>query len=141
MKLRNKKTGEIVEATDFNIMSDYNSLADLNADWEDCKEPKMYWYIYGSHIFSNPECGDTLERMFKATGNYFKTKEAAEKAVEKLKAFKRLKDKGFRFVGVREIGKVIDFDMPKSYHCAAFNKSEALKFYKDLMLLFGGEDE
>ena len=33
MKLRNKKTGEIVEATDFNIISDYNSLAELNAEY------------------------------------------------------------------------------------------------------------
>lgn len=41
MKLRNKKTGEIVEATDFNIISDYNSLAELNAEWEDVpEEPK-----------------------------------------------------------------------------------------------------
>ena len=40
MKLRNKKTGEIVEATDFNIISDYNSLAELNEEWEDYEEPK-----------------------------------------------------------------------------------------------------
>ena len=33
----------------------------------------------------------------KQIGNYFETKEEAELAVEELKAWKRLKDKGFRF--------------------------------------------
>lgn len=77
MKLRNKKTGKIVELQVHHIAGkSYESLADVSKDWEDYEEPKEYWYI---------------------SDNYFETKEEAEKAAEKLKAWKRLKDKGFKF--------------------------------------------
>ena len=98
MKLRNKKTGEIVEATDFNIMSDYNSLAELNKEWEDApEEPKEYWYIDidSGIMFDNVE--DDTVKVMREIGNYFETREEAEKAVEKLKAWKRLKDYNVKF--------------------------------------------
>lgn len=37
---------------------------------------------------------------YKRLGNYFETREEAERAVRKLKAWKRLKDKGFRLSAV-----------------------------------------
>lgn len=113
MKLRNKKTGEIVEickicpepfeARDFHC----NSLAELNAEWEDApEEPKEYWFI--NDLDGEPmkcELRNCPVRDFtewsekrKQIGNYFETREEAEQAVEKLKAWKRLKDKGFRFI-------------------------------------------
>ena len=120
MKLRNKKTGEIVDfasvyreydgANDIGLVEighergatipiySYRSLAELNEEWEDYKEPKEYWYIYADKP-QRADCGDILEEDFKAIGNYFSTKEEAQKAVEKLKAWKRLKDKGIRFEG------------------------------------------
>lgn len=120
MKLRNKKTGEIVETdyelsisvpddekfygcSTYNQIKGYNSLAELNEEWEDApEEPEEFWYIN--------ECGDVLKYKYdggcscpileaKEIGNYFETEEEAEKAVEKLKAWKRLKDKGFFFDG------------------------------------------
>lgn len=36
MKLRNKKTGEVIILID-HIFDDYNNLAELNAEWEDYK--------------------------------------------------------------------------------------------------------
>lgn len=44
MKLRNKKTGEIIELDNWLIYTDrprgtYTSLADVNADWEDVPGP------------------------------------------------------------------------------------------------------
>ena len=97
MKLRNKKTGEIVEATDFNIISDYNSLAELNEEWEDYEEKG--WYITeNGEVRENRSLGIVEEESeYRKIGNCFRTKEEAEKAVEKLKAWKRLKDAGFRF--------------------------------------------
>ena len=99
MKLKNKKTGEIVEATDFNIMSDYNSLAELNEEWEDYEEPITYYYISDFGAIREGDVGKFVEDEIarKEIGNYFETPEEAEKAVEKLKAWKRLKDKGFKF--------------------------------------------
>lgn len=116
MKLRNKKTGEIGDFVfesifnridlykrECNPLTDgiwrYNSLAELNEEWEDVPVgPKEYWYIYGNQVLKN-EYDGVMEDSFKEIGNYFETKEEAEKAVEKFKAWKRLKDKGFRFGG------------------------------------------
>lgn len=53
MKLRNKKTGEIIAFGDVSIgttanngghhpLCNYSSIADLNAEWEDYEELKEY---------------------------------------------------------------------------------------------------
>lgn len=106
MRLKNKKTGEIVTLTlstngeDMIIMGNdmlahITKLSELN-DYEDCEEPKEYWYIdiNGEIMFDNVE--DDTVKVMREIGNYFETEEEAERAVEKLKAAKRLKDKGFR---------------------------------------------
>lgn len=69
----------------------------------------------------------------KQIGNYFGTKEEAEKAVEKLKAWKRLKDKGFKVEGWDEnhhnLGIIeFSFDMVEK---------NVWEFKEDLDLLFG----
>lgn len=101
---------------------------------EDYEEPKEYWYIYADKP-QRADCGDILEEDFKAIGNYFETKEEAEKAVEKLKAWKRLKDKGFRFEGWDNT------DRSTIHHFSLFVAIEDLEsINKDLDLLFGGEE-
>lgn len=120
MKLRNKKTGEIkdIQLGNHNDPSDgivvvyskngeprephdqYSSLAELNEEWEDYEEPKEYWYINDIgevEVIEEDESEETEDA--KQIGNYFSSKEEAEKAVEKLKAWKRLKDDGFKFDG------------------------------------------
>lgn len=149
MKLRNKKTGEIVmvckiipepyEARDFEC----SSLAELNEEWEDYEEPKEYWFIdaFGNIIQNKltKHRGDAYTDMSsdyeiqKSIGNYFSSREEAQQAVEKLKAWKRLKDKGFKLDAV--VGDTffcLDIFMcGKSY--------EAIK--DDLNIVFGGNDE
>lgn len=122
MKLRNKKTGEIVYATmmasygggelqiryypidraEDTHFKEYHSIAELNEEWEDYEEPKDGWFIQSNGLVKILQHGygdnDYFVDMAKQIGNYFETKEEAEKAVEKLKAWKRLEDKGFRFV-------------------------------------------
>lgn len=153
MKLRNKKTGVIVEDTDilgllasskFDIPI-YHSLAELNEEWEDYEEPKEYWCITGrGNLHHLQDITDENDKDHREIANYFETKEEAEKAVEKLKAWKRLKDKGFKFIGVRGIGKVIDFDIPEPYNHVGFDEYVAgvdeKEFYEDLLMLFGGEE-
>ena len=151
MKLKNKQTGEI---KDVNLKSIeypntpqgypeyklYTSLAELNAEWCDAeewgdyKESKGYWYI---NEFGTPtEITTTRENIYdkqrKNIGNYFETKEEAELAVEKLKAWKWLKDKGFRFAGVEDVERTIRFEIPFR---AEFNSCEA---EVNLVFLFGG---
>ena len=64
-------------------------------------EPKEYWFINGiGNVEKAPSdwlCDERASR--ESIGNHFSSEEEAEKAVEKLKAWKRLKDKGFRFDG------------------------------------------
>ena len=152
MKLRNKKTGEIGEVgylanssgeiivnhiDDLDEWYTYKSLAELNNEWEDYEEPKEYYYLNEYLELDHEMWTDTeFDNKLKALGNYFETKEEAEKAVEKLKAWKRLKDKGVEFYGWRknQTG-TYDFlarwkDIPPKMH----------DIIEDLNLLFGGEE-
>lgn len=118
MKLRNKRTGEIKdwdfgnwyqtilnpenkEKYECNLNDFIDRTVKFREDWEDYEEPKEYWFIendgYISSIGVDEDFAESL-RASKEIGNYFETEEEAEKAVEKLKAWKRLKDKGFRFI-------------------------------------------
>jgi superfamily II DNA or RNA helicase len=147
MKIRNKTTGEIATLTlDLDgetliIMKDDEmivygvSLEDLIQDWEDYKYPNYYFIDYDGVIIYAGE-NEKFKNEMKEIGNYFETREEAEKAVEKFKAWKRLKDKGFRFNGVYE-DYTIQFTAPK----------EEIGWYwrngmgEDLDLLFGVKDE
>ena len=143
MKVRNKKTGEVVILID-HIFDNYKNLAELNEEWEDYKEPKKYWFIdaYGNIVQNEitKHYGDEYTDMTdayesqKQNGNYFETEEEAKQAVEKLKAFKRLKDKGLEFEWVdKDIG---------SIKFAFFNREGKItkEMWQDIDLLFGGEE-
>lgn len=142
MKLRNKKTGEI---KDFALVIangsiDDVTLAELNEEWEDYEEQKAVWYLDSQgdiQKWRDTECDEWTEE--KQVGNYFETEEEAEKAVEKLKAWKRLKDKGFEFNGWCDRGDEpigeMRFRMPK------IGQEWPEDEIADLDLLFGGENE
>ena len=145
MKLKNKISGEIKEFAlfDGNELQGGATLESLTKEWEDVKEPKEhYWVIDEDGVLVCRAVGAFVnEEMCKQIGNYFETKEEAEKAVEKLKAWKRLKDAGFRFGGWETD---IDGDLI-SVLCnrkdrVQFNNAETLAMAKDLDLLFGGEE-
>lgn len=155
MKLKNKKTGEIHEITEVVPLHDmdkkfiiyskteghnhaYKNLAELNAEWEDYEEQKeWYWFIEDNGIIQRSchyeDLHPTLDKARKEIGNYFETREEAEKAVKKLKAWKRLKDGGFKFTDwYRDICEVaID---------AEIHDEGTMGMIKDLDLLFGGEE-
>ena len=137
MKLKNKKTGEIVEATDFNIISDYNSLAELNEEWEDApEEPKeYYWYIDDLGIVSIDRVQSSTIAMRKNFGNCFSSRKEAEKAVEKLRTWKRLKEKGFRFDSWKNDKEKYLGDFVIYAHI-----KDLTDIVDDLDLLFGGEE-
>ena len=144
MKLKNRKTGEIVikhlAIKDNNeVAKTYSSLAELNEEWEDYEEPKEYWFIENDgHISSIRVDEDFAEslRASKDLGNYFETKEEAEKAVERLRAWKRLKDIGCDFDGwnVKSTSSDGDHLLINLYvkHCT--------RCWELLGLLFGGEE-
>ena len=142
MKLRNKKTGEIKEVEPITI-GGFRSIAELNKEWEDYEEPKEYWFIDydGGIVPFNRNKETATGNLMKQIGNYFETEEEAEKAVEKLKAWKRLKDKGFRFGGWEtDSDGDLDCVLCNRKDRMLFNNAETLAMAKDLNLLFGGEE-
>lgn len=160
MKLKNKKTGEIgdIAQTSNNAIivyypivdgvainpqhrAIYESLAELNEEWEDApEEPKGYWFINSSggvdFIALEDDTAEGIDGS-KQIGNYFETKEEAEKAEEKLKAAKRLKDKGFRFHEWYEPDGCEPFIVIETN--IDLDDVDNMKLQKDLDLLFGGE--
>ena len=147
MKLKNKKTGEIVIANVSRVVSgvDFDcgqTLAELNEEWEDYEEPKecKYWYIDvdDDDVYQTDDKKWLNDRNRELIGNYFKTREEAMKALEKLKAWKRLKDKGFKVdlwdydgsdgQGRIRTGRIL------------FRVKDYEENDKDLDLLFGGEE-
>ena len=139
MKLRNKKTGEIV---DYNPTLErwngpsketkhYVSLAELNDEWEDYEELKAY-YIgrCGTIEEFDPTKDVALTEMLKEIGNYFETKEEAEKAAKKLQAWTRLNNKGFR----------ITLRGCKGNAWLEANWGNLQGDYSDVLFLFGGEE-
>lgn len=133
MKLRNKKTGEIVELGGLCCLNDriyaqfndergtfkfeVHTLAELNEEWEDVPAEEV-WYL-GERI-----------------GNYSMPKKEAKEATEKILAWKRLKDKGFRFIGKT-------YETDKRFGSIFYNVDEdtySEDIIDDLDLLFGGEE-
>lgn len=135
MKLRNKKTGEIKELPDGFFCGD--NLKKICEEWEDYAEPKDYWCIRENGVVGKRpypigiECVEQENRdEMREIGNYFDAEEEAELAVEKLKAWKRLKDGGFRFNG--------GDDACISYRIDTAKWNDKLD--NDFDLLFGGEE-
>lgn len=135
MKLRNKKTGEIKNLilVTVNGYAGDDTLAEINEEWEDYEEPKDYYFIRddGAGIGYSPIGNCPCAKCREEIGNYFETKEEAEQAVEKLKAWKRLKDKGFKFK---------DFSRLNARAATAYASFDEdwSEIYDDLDLLFGG---
>ena len=115
MKLKNKKTGEIMDVYKSQVLihfdggkntRQFKSLDELNEEWEDYKEPKEYWVInaFGdAETVSGIYTDDMIDEL-REIGNYFSSKEEAELVVRKLKAWKKLKDKGADFVFIKSQG-------------------------------------
>lgn len=73
-------------------------ISDMFYNPEPKKEQKEYWFIDSCGGINKQEA-DILGANRREIGNYFETEEEAEKAVEKLKIYNKLKQKGFVFSG------------------------------------------
>ena len=151
MKLRNKKTGEIRNAIDIDMYTnsvylkvsdgefdnetiEYRSLAELNEEWEDVPKEAVQVYIEG------------IQEVHSGGGRVFidyATAKEAELAVRKLKAWKRLKDKGFEFLPEASFIQR-KTDEGESLGAISFRMDDENDFIwgdnEDLKILFGGEE-
>lgn len=152
MKLRNKKTGEIVifgeGIVDLNQIGCKNVAEMMEAGWEDYEESKdtNYWYIdslgkieFHSTILDEIAGTPNNAMIRKIIGNYFETKEEAEQAVEKLKAWKRLKDYYIKF-RLDFVKNTINFTyrIDGTLHSVV---NEERIIFEDMKTIFGGEDD
>lgn len=156
MRFKNKKTGVVQkiypsldDSDSIKFMAEdghhyeYKTLEGFFAEWEDApEEPKKVWFIDAdgdidccTQECEYDECGLEAKGM-KSIGNYFETEEEAEQAVEKLRAYKRLKDKGFRFKGRYKPNYGEDFIVG----CRLPKETLVVDVAEDLDLLFGGEE-
>lgn len=134
MELKNKKTGEIATLlkqydndNTIEVLGNsayvYHSLAGLNEDWEDApEEPKG---IVDVDVLG---ANDGRVVIIKCG-----SEEEAELLVQKVKAWIRLKDNGFKFNGYTGYG----LGEIKFEH----DVMGGTELEQDLDLLFGGEDE
>lgn len=149
MKLRNKQTWEIVDfkmhkyvglSDDGNLV--YEPFNGSIEEWEDAsKEPKEYWFVSDNgYICPYTDDGDSWDEHRKEVGNYFSSREEAEKAVEKLSALTKLCKKGFEFNSVEMFGSgfiKIKASIPVSEKTTLQERSDIID---SLDLLFGGEE-
>ena len=128
MKLRNKRTGEIKEFTLFDgyAMQGGATLAALVEEWEDYEESLPQIKRRWRNTKKSPEtlCLD------------FETGEEAEKFSEKLGAWQRLRDKGFK--PIRAGGRAI-FQYAPDRLDRIMTAQESSDCRNDFDLLFGGE--
>lgn len=134
MKLKNKISGKIKEFAlfDGNELQGGVTLEILTKEWEDApEEPKGIQCIYYVNHF------DTVKLDGVIVG--FGSKEEAELAVRKLKAWTLLEDKGFEFNGIGndEHGRIY---IKTNLHDTDFNVLENPGLESTLQLLFGGEE-
>lgn len=158
MKLHNKKTGEIVEfrylqsdhvaplvlttyENSMPRMYSYNSLAELNEEWEDYEEPKEYYAIdlQGDIIrWARHSWDEKTTNKIKEIGNYFETEGEAKKAVKKLKAWKRLKENNLSIEKAERT--FVNTDDVFTLQDVTFRADTYGEIEHDLNLLFGGEE-
>ena len=146
MKLRNKKTGEIGSLKPYGgedgriwVWIDrlsrpeyrYNSLAELNKEWEDYEEPKgkaLYWMILTLENFIENEPDDKWVDL-----------EDCKQMLKKLKAWERLKDKGFSFNGWT-IDDGLKISICTNFDSDGIYDDDKKEIKSDLDICFGGEE-
>lgn len=141
MKLKNKISGEIKEFAlfDGNELQGGATLESLTKEWQDYEDEHLYVISIETQVGYECVLKDdypTICDIAKELGIGFETEKEAQLVVRELKAWKRLKDKGFRFT------KWTIPEEPKTPHIKLVIEAEmdVPDSPYDLDLLFGGEE-
>ena len=111
-----------------NILTDWFEEIKESTRWK--PETDQEYYCLGSDGSVNVDewCDLSIDRNRFNLGNCFQTEEEAEKAVEKLKAWKRLKDSGLKFKGWNKG----NYDRTFCINAVIEHDVVAFEFFKDL---------
>ena len=112
-----------------NILTDWFEEVKEPTRWEP-KYAEEYYYLSGDGSVGRETFDDEfdIDNDRFEIGNCFKTKEEAEKVVEKLKAWKRLKDSGLKF---KDCDKS-NYDKTFCINAEVEHDVVAFEFFKDL---------
>lgn len=97
----------------------------MNTRWR-AEANEKYWCIIDECVYRSLEANENCDKARYEIGNYFRTEEEAEKAVEKIKIYTQLKDLALRLNNGEEIDWKND-EQPKHYIC--FNNESNKLFY------------
>lgn len=130
----------IIKGSGSTINYRYNSIKDFTDHWEDApEEPKEYWYITEQatvvKMANNPKDIPNFVDRCSSIGNLFESKEEAEAAVEKLKAWQRLKEKGIS-LKLDSFRSCVDY----RFDLRTLEDNEIVEISKDLVICFEGEE-
>ena len=125
----------------------YKTLKDLTSVWTDFKDLKQFYFIGAfSEVHSGNIDNEDLIAELKSIGNYFETREEAEETVEKLRAWKRLTDKGFKIESwSNDVGDnyyksgQIELNLNNVRNREWDEYDQIMEIKIDLDILFGGE--
>lgn len=131
----------------------YDSLKSMQEEWEDAPEEPKDGYIIDpmeEDCVSADDSGyeeSDVERA-KELGIWFETNGEAQKVAKKLKAFKELRDKGFRFDGWADLQAKMGMDELMLFNRGVIGTDNVIGFrmddyhdcIKDLNTCFGGEE-
>lgn len=111
-----------------NILTDWFEEIDESTRWKPGLCCKYYLSDSNGSIYDSFWSNDYIDRSRFEIGNCFQTKEEAERAVEKLKAWKRLKDSGLKFKGWNKS----NYDRTFCIDAVIEHDVVAFDFFKDL---------
>lgn len=111
-----------------NILTDWFEEVKESTRWKPRIGQKYYLLDSNGSVYDSVWSNDYIDRNRSEIGNCFKTKEEAEKAVEKLKAWKRLKDSGLKFKDWNKI----NYDKTFCINAGIEHDVVAFDFSKDL---------
>ena len=111
-----------------NILTDWFEEIKESTRWKPELGYKYYLSDSNGSIYDSVWSNDYIDRSRSEIGNCFESREEAEKAVEKLKAWKRLKDSGLKFKDWNKS----NYDRTFCINAEVEHDVEAFEFFKDL---------
>lgn len=117
-----------------NILTDWFEEINESTRWKPEIDEEYYCLGSDGSVMNDEWVGLSIDSDRFDIGNCFKTKEEAEKAVEKLKAWKRLKDSGLKFKDWNKINydKTFCINAEIEHDVVAFDFSKDLRTALDM---------
>lgn len=112
------------------IFSDWFEEVNEPTRWKPELGRKYYFLDSNGFVYNNIWADDSVDHGRLKIGNYFESRDEAEKAVERLKAWERLKDAGLKFKDWNKS----NYDRTFCINAEVGHDVVASEFFKDLRI-------